>query len=105
MTQTARGTPASECLSSSPYVFFLSLSLSIFTLLFLNTCQKVTGRIGQHEAAKLNLEDSMVCVEDQRKKIVLETSKIEERQLNGLEEKQANWKIESPRLSSSAKRT
>ena len=29
----------------------------------------------------------MVCVEDQRKKIVLETPKIGERQLNGLEEK------------------
>ena len=29
----------------------------------------------------------MVCVEDQRKKIVLETPKIVERQLNGLEEK------------------
>ena len=29
--------------------------------------QKVTGKIGQLEAVKLNLEDSMVCVEDQRK--------------------------------------
>ena len=33
--------------------------------------KKVTGKIGQLEAVRLNLEDSMVCVEDQRK-IVLE---------------------------------
>ena len=34
----------------------------------------------------LNLEDSMVCVEDQRKKIVLEKQTFVEKQLNGLEE-------------------
>ena len=52
---------------------------------FLNTWQKVTGRIGQLEAVRLKLDDSMVCVEDQRK-IVLEKQKFVERQLNGFEE-------------------
>ena len=87
VTQTARGTPASECWSSSPYV--LSLSPLLFSPClpsFLNTWQKVTGRIGQLEAVRLNLDDSMVCVEDQRKKIVLEKRKFVERQLNGFEE-------------------
>ena len=45
----------------SPYVFSLCLPS------FLNTWQKVTGKIGQLEAVKLNLKDSMVCVEDQKK--------------------------------------
>ena len=88
VTQTARGTPASERLSPSPYVF--SLSTLIFSSCLpssLNTCQKVTGKIGQLEAARLNLEDSMVCVEDQRKKIVLLTPIIGERQLHDMEEK------------------
>ena len=43
---------------------------------FLNTWQKVTGKIGQLEAVRLNLDDSMVCVEDERKKIELETTKM-----------------------------
>ena len=55
-TQTARRTPASEGLSSSPYV----LSLSTFVLLMLI-------QDGTREAEKLILEDSTVCVEDQRK--------------------------------------
>ena len=86
VTQTARGTSAGECLSSSPFVFSLSpLLFSSCLPHFLNTCQKVTGKIGQLEAVKLNLEDSMVCVEDQ-KKIVQETPKFGKRQLNGFEE-------------------
>ena len=42
----------------------------MFTLL-LNTWQQATGKIGKLTEEKLNLEDSMVCVEDPRK-IVLE---------------------------------
>ena len=87
VTQTARGTSAGECLSSSPFVFSLSpLLFSSCLPSFLNTWQKVTGNIGQLEAVKLNLEDSMVCVEDQ-KKIVQKTPKIGERQLHDMEEK------------------
>ena len=56
MTHTARGTPASQGFSSSPYV----LSLSIFVLLMFI-------QDGTREAEKLNLEDSTVCVEDHRK--------------------------------------
>ena len=58
----------------------------MFTLLPQHVWLKVTGNIGQLEAVKLNLEDSMVCVEDQRKNIVLEKQKFVERQLNGFEE-------------------
>ena len=36
---------------------------------------------------RLNLDDSMVCVEDQRKKIVLEKQNVVEVQLNDMEEK------------------
>ena len=86
VTQTARGTSAGECLSSSHYVFSPLLFSSCLPS-FLNTWQKVTGRIGQLEAVRLNLDDSMVCVEDQRKKIVLEKQKIGERQLHDMEEK------------------
>ena len=71
------------CLSLSPFL----LSFSSCLPSFLNTWQKVTGRIGQLEAVRLNLDDSMVCVEDQKKKIVLETPKIGERQLHDMEEK------------------
>ena len=71
----------SQCFLSP---FLLSLCLPSFSS---TLSQKVTRKIGQLEAARLNLKDSMVCVEDQRKKIVLETPIIGERQLNGLEEK------------------
>ena len=94
-TDSPRDTPASECLSLSPYVHvfekqFFSFSLSPFLLSlclpsFLNTWHKVTGKIGQLEAAKLNLEDQMVGVEDQ-KKTVLEKQTFVEKQLNGLKE-------------------
>ena len=69
----------SLCFSLSPLLFSSCLPS------FLNTWQKVTGNIGQLEAVKLNLEDSMVCVEDQ-KKIVLEKQKVGERQLNTFEQ-------------------
>ena len=45
MTQTARGTPASECLSSP-------CALSLCLPSFLNTWQQVTRKIGQLEAVK-----------------------------------------------------
>ena len=70
----------SLCLSLSP------LLLSLCLPSFLSTWQKVTGNIGQLEAVRLKLDDSMVCVEDQRKKIVLEKQKVVERQLNDMEE-------------------
>ena len=88
MTRTARATPASECLSSSPSVFSLSpFLISLCLPSFLNTCQKVTGKIGQLEAVRLNLEDSMVCVEDQRK-IALEKQSGKTTQLHAREIKQ-----------------
>ena len=81
MTQTARGTPASECLSSSPYVLSPIYSLHVYPPF--STWQQVTGKIGQLEKEKLNLENSMGCVEDPRK-IVLR--KMRKKQLNDLEE-------------------
>ena len=80
MTHTARETPSSEDLSSSPHV--LSFSPLLFSLCLLKTTgnlrQKLGGKIGQLEAVKRNLEDQMVCVEDPRK--------IVEKQLSDLEE-------------------
>ena len=60
----------------------LSSLLSLCLPYFLNTWQQATGKIGQLKDQKLNLEDSMVCVEDP-KKIVLEKRK---KQLHDLEE-------------------
>ena len=62
LTQTARGTSASECLSSSPHVSLsVSLSLLCYSLYvyppFLNTWQKVAEKSWQLVAEKLNLED------------------------------------------------
>ena len=54
-TDSPRGT-AGEGLSSSPFI----LSLSTFVL-------SMFTQDGQLEAVKLNLEDSKVCVENQRK--------------------------------------
>ena len=104
VTQTACGSSASDCLSS-PHVlphspFLLSLCLPSF----LNTWQKVAAKIGQLEEEKLNLENSMVCVEDPRK-IVLEKKILWKGNSTTFKGKQANWQIESPRLSSSAKST
>ena len=71
MTQTARGTPASECLSSSPYVLSPIYSLHVYPPF--STWQQVTGKIGQLEEEKLNLEGfNGLCrrsKEDRAKKI------------------------------------
>ena len=72
---------------------------------FLNTWQKVTGNIGQLEAVKLNLEDSMVCVEDQKKIVQEKKKQLEKDNSTPSNKKQTNWQMESPRLSSSTKST
>ena len=102
VTQTARGTSASECSASSPCgsPFLSPVLLSLCLPSFLNTWQNVTAKIGQLEAVKLNLEDQMVCVEDQWK-IVLE--KMRKGNSMTWKRKQGKWQIESPRLSSSGK--
>ena len=64
MTQTARETPSSEDLSSSPHIPTLILFM-------------FAQDDGELEAEKRNLEDQMVCVEDPRK--------IVEKQLSDLE--------------------
>ena len=92
VTQTARGTPASEGLSSFPQVLSLStLVLSLCLPSFLNTWQKVTAKIGQLEAVKLNLEDSMVCVEDQKEDRA-QTKNLWKDNSITWKRKQANWK-------------
>ena len=55
--QTARGTPASEDLSSSPHVLSPPLLFSFCWLKTGNLREKLGGKIGQLEAEKLNLED------------------------------------------------
>ena len=66
----------------SCFLSFCYLSLSqMFTLLPQHAAKQ---KIGQLEAVKLNLEDSMVCVEDQKESRA--TNKNVERQLNDMEE-------------------
>ena len=92
MTQTARGSSASECLSSSPYVLSLSSLLTSCLPSFLNTRQQVTAKIGQHEAVKLNLEDSMVCVEDPMEGRAKNKNLWKDHSMTW-KKKQANWQI------------
>ena len=87
---------------SSCFLSFCFLSLCVLS--FLNTRQQTTRKIGQLEAVKLNLEDSMVSVEDKKEGRAKNKNLWKDNSMTW-KRKQANWKIESPRLSSSTKST
>ena len=106
VTQTARGTSASECLSSSPHVFSLSLfivTLFMFTLPSSTRGKKLLERFGNlwrwSWTWRIKWSVSKIKGRSCQKKKLVESNSMT------WKKKQANWQMESPRLSSSTKST